>query len=74
MDVVFLEFEPCFSITPSPFKGKNCKEEEMVFPSSIIETRESEIGGEIQGENVGHLDRPDLIAYSRRNRAEEAVM
>ncbi|OIT19676.1 hypothetical protein A4A49_58508, partial [Nicotiana attenuata] len=60
--------------------GESSKEEEMILPSSItgplddIVTGESEIGERIQGETIGRLDRPNLKTYSRKNRAEEAIM
>ncbi|XP_070010774.1 uncharacterized protein [Nicotiana sylvestris] len=80
MDVTFREFEPYFSITSSPLQGESSKEEEVILPSSIIGplddivTGKSEIGERIQGETIGRLDRPDLKTYSRKNRAEEAIM
>lgn len=71
MDVTFRESKPYFSITPSPLQAENYKEEEMIFPSSSVE---SEIGEKIKRETVGRLERPDLITYSRRNKAERAIM
>nr|XP_016434943.1 PREDICTED: protein fluG-like [Nicotiana tabacum] len=59
---------------------ESSKEEEVNLPSSITGLLddtfigESEIGERIQGETIGRLDRPDLKTYSRRNKAEEAIM
>lgn len=35
---------------------------------------QSEIGERIQEETIGRLDKLDLKTYSRRNRAEKAIM
>ncbi|XP_075076778.1 uncharacterized protein LOC142163395 [Nicotiana tabacum] len=78
-----LPFENLSPISILPhhlFRGKSSKEEEVILPNFItgplddIVTRESEIGENIQGETIGRLDRPDLKTYSRKNRAEEAIM
>lgn len=49
----------------------------MILPSSTVEITtigEREIGNRIQGETVEGLDRLDLITYSRRNRADNAII
>nr|XP_009788081.1 PREDICTED: uncharacterized protein LOC104235938 [Nicotiana sylvestris] len=80
MDVTFQESEPYFTTTSSPLQGESNKEEEVILPSSItgplddIIIWESEIGERIQGKTIGHLDRPDLKTYSRKSRAEEAII
>lgn len=78
MDVTFRQFEPYFAITPSPLQMESNKKEEMILPSSTVETsitRVSEVGENIHMKIIGHLNRLDLTTYSRRNnRAEEVIM
>lgn len=72
----FREFEPYFSITSHLFRGRAIERNRLfsLFPLLKPMSGESEIGDKIQGETIGHLNRPNLLTCTRRNREEKEIM
>ncbi|OIT21742.1 hypothetical protein A4A49_58190, partial [Nicotiana attenuata] len=60
--------------------GESYKNEEMIPTVEMIptieatKTGECEIEERIQGETIGRLNKPDLMTYSRKKRAEEVIV
>ncbi|XP_019256261.1 PREDICTED: uncharacterized protein LOC109234647 [Nicotiana attenuata] len=79
--VCFVHTRSSGKLDPRAIKcGESYKNEEMIPTVEMIptikatKTGECEIEERIQGETIEHLDKPDLMTYLRKKRAEEVIM